>query len=84
MLSLDVESAFFHVPIHPKHCKFFSSHLAPPLLVNNKFIELHPVGYFVYTRPDLAQLLPSAQTPMHLRHLYHQVVEFFHTTLPLG
>jgi hypothetical protein len=28
MLSLDVESAFFHVPIHPKHRKFFSSHLA--------------------------------------------------------
>ena len=28
MLSLDVESVFFHVPIHPKHRKFFSSHLA--------------------------------------------------------
>jgi hypothetical protein len=40
MLSLDVESAFFHVPIHPKHRKFFSSHLALPLFVKNKFIEL--------------------------------------------
>ncbi len=44
MLSLDVESAFFHVPIHPKHRKFFSSHLALPLFVNNKFIELHTEG----------------------------------------
>jgi hypothetical protein len=43
MLSLDVvESAFFHVPIHPKHRKFFSSHLALPLFVKNKFIELQP------------------------------------------
>jgi hypothetical protein len=49
MLSLDVESAFFHVPIHPKHRKFFSSHLA-----------------------------------LHLRHHYHQVVEFSHAALPLG
>ena len=40
MLSLDVESAFFHVPIHPKHRKFFSNHLALPLFVKNKFIEL--------------------------------------------
>jgi hypothetical protein len=24
MLSLDVESVFFHVPIHPKHRKFFN------------------------------------------------------------
>jgi hypothetical protein len=28
MLSLDVERVFFRVPIHPKHRKFFSSHLA--------------------------------------------------------
>ena len=41
MLSLDVESAYFHVPIHSKHRKFFSRHLALPLFVNNKFIELH-------------------------------------------
>ena len=47
MLSLDVESVFFHIPIHPKHRKFFSSHLALPLFVNNKFIELQPGGYFV-------------------------------------
>jgi hypothetical protein len=40
MLSLHVESAFFHVPIHPKHRKFFSTHLALPLFVNNKFIDL--------------------------------------------
>ena len=40
MLSLDVESAFFHVPIHPKHRKFFSSHLALPLFVKNMFSEL--------------------------------------------
>jgi hypothetical protein len=39
MLSLDVESTYFHVPIHLKHHKFFSSHLALPLFVNNKFIE---------------------------------------------
>jgi hypothetical protein len=84
MLSLDVESAYFHVPIHPKHRKFFSSHLALPLFVNNKFIELQPGGYFVCTRPDLAPLVPSAQTPSHLRHLYHQVVEFSHAALPLG
>ena len=58
MLSLDVESAFFHVPIHPKHRKFFSSHLALPLFVNNKFIELQPGGYFVCTRrtrPEFGQ-----------------------------
>jgi hypothetical protein len=47
MLSLDVESVFFHVPIHPKHRKFFSSHLALPLFVSNKFIDLYPGGYFV-------------------------------------
>jgi len=35
MLSLDVESVFFHVPIHPKHRKFFSIHLALPLFVKN-------------------------------------------------
>ena len=84
MLSLDVESAFFHVPIHPKHRKFFSSHLALPLFVNKKFIELQPGGYFVCSRPDLAPAVPSAQTPLHLRHLYHQVVEFSHPALPLG
>jgi hypothetical protein len=84
MLSLDVESAFFHVLIHPKHRKFFSSHLALPLFVKNKFIELQPGGYFVCSRPDLAPPVPSAQTPLHLRHLYHQVVEFSHATLPLG
>jgi hypothetical protein len=67
MMILDVESVFFHVPIHPKHRKFFSSHLTLPLFVNNKFIELHPEGYFVCTRPDLASLLPSAQTLPHLR-----------------
>jgi hypothetical protein len=84
MLSLDVESAFFHVPIHPKHRKFFSSHLALPIFVKNKFIELQPGGYFVCSRPDLASPVPSAQTPLHLRHLYHQVVEFSHAALPLG
>ena len=83
MLSLDVESAYFHVPIHPSHRKFFASHLALPLFVKNKFIELQPGGYFVCTRPDLAQV-PSAQTPPHLRHHYHQVVEFSHAALPLG
>jgi hypothetical protein len=84
MLSLDVESVFFHVPIHPKHHKFFSSHLTLPLFVNNKFIELQPGGYFVSTRPDLAPLVISVQTPPHQRHLYHQVVEFSHVSLPLG
>jgi hypothetical protein len=84
MISLDVESAYFHVTIHPHHRKFFSSHLALPLFVNNEFIELQPGGYFVCTRPDLVSSVPSAQTPLHLRHLYHQVVEFSHTTLPLG
>ncbi len=84
MLSLDVESVFFHVPIHPNCRKFFSSHLSMPLFVNNKFIELQTGGYFVCTRPDLASSVSSAQTPMHLRHHYHQVVEFSHATLPLG
>ncbi len=83
MLSLYVESVFFHVPIHPKHRKFFSSHLALPLFVNNKFIEVQPGGYFVCTRPDLASLVPSAQTTTHLRHHY-QVVEFSYVVLPLG
>jgi hypothetical protein len=84
MLSLDVESVFFQIPIHPKHRKFFSSHLTLPLFVKNKFIELHPGGYFVYSRPDLATSVPSAQTPLHLCHLYHQVVEFSRDTLSLG
>jgi hypothetical protein len=84
MLSLDVESAYFHVPIHPKHRKFFSTHLAVPLFVNNKFIEPQTGGYFVCSRPDLAPLVPSAQTPPHLRHHYHQVIEFSHVVLPFG
>jgi hypothetical protein len=84
MPSLDVESAYFHVTIHPKHRKFFSNHLELPLFVNDKFIELQPGGYFVCSRPELASLVPSAQTPSHLRHLYHQVVEFSHAALPLG
>jgi hypothetical protein len=42
------------------------------------------IGYFVCSRPDLAPPVPSAQTPLHLRHLYHQVVEFSHAALPLG
>jgi hypothetical protein len=84
MLRLDVESVFFHVTIHPNHRKFFSSYLVLPLFVNNKFIEMQPGGYFVCSRPDLASSVPSTQTPLHLRHLYHQVVEFSHTTLPLG
>ena len=65
MFRLDVESGYFHVPIHPQHRKFFSSHLTLPLFVNNKFVELQPGGYFVCTRPDLASSVPSAQTPMH-------------------
>jgi hypothetical protein len=84
MLSLDVESAYFHVSIHPQHRKFFSSHLALPLFVNNKFIELQSGGYSVYTRPDLVPLVSSGQTSLHLRHLYHQVVEFSHASLPIG
>jgi hypothetical protein len=55
-----------------------------PLFVNNKFIELQPGFYFVCTRPDLASLVPSAQTPLHLLHLYHQVVEFSRASLPIG
>jgi hypothetical protein len=47
ILSSDVESAFFHVPIHPKHRKFFSRHLALPLFVNNKFIELQTGGFYL-------------------------------------
>ncbi len=66
-----------------KHRKFFSSHLALPLFVNNKFIELQTGGYFVCTRPDLTPSVTSAQPPPHLRHLYHQVVEFSHATLPV-
>ncbi len=80
----DVESEYFHVPIPPKHRKFFSGHLALPLFVNNKFIELQPGGHFVCSRPDLASLVPSPQNPSHLRHFYHQVVEFSHAALPLG
>jgi hypothetical protein len=84
MLRLDVESEYFHVPIHPQHRKFFSSHLVLLLFVNNKFIEIQSGGYFVCTRPDLAPSVPSAQTPLHLRHIYHQVVEFSHEVLSLG
>jgi hypothetical protein len=40
--------------------------------------------YFVCTRPDLMPLVTSTQTPPHLRHHYHQVVEFSHAALPLG
>ena len=47
-------------------------------------IDLQPGEYFVCTRPDLAPSMTSAQTPLHLRHLYHQVVEFSHVSLPLG
>jgi hypothetical protein len=52
--------------------------------LSSKFIELQPGGYFVCSRPDLAPPVPSAQTSPHLRHLYHQVVEFSHAALPLG
>jgi hypothetical protein len=58
--------------------------MALPLFVNNKLIDLQTGGYFVCTRPDLAPLVSSVQTPPHLRHLYHQVVEFSHASLPLG
>jgi hypothetical protein len=57
MLSLDVESAYFHVPIHPKHRKFFSIHLALPLFVNNKFIDLQQGGYFVFLSRSFAARL---------------------------
>jgi hypothetical protein len=50
--------------------------LALSLFVKNKFIDLQPGGYFVCTRPDLASSVSSAQTPLYLRHLYHQVVEW--------
>ncbi len=63
MLILDVESVYFHVPIHPQHRKFFSSHLAFLLFVNNKFIELQTGGYFVCTRPDLTHSVPSVSNP---------------------
>ena len=76
--------AYFHVPIHPNQRKYFSSHLALPLLVKEKFIELQSEGYFVCSRPDLAPLVSSAQTPQDLRHLYHQVVEFSHVALLFG
>jgi hypothetical protein len=56
ILSLNVESAYFHVPIHPKHRKFFSSHLALSLFVNNKFIELQSGGYF-YLRAVISDCL---------------------------
>ena len=82
MLILDVESVYFHVPIHPKHRKFFSSHLALPLFVNNNLIQLQSGGYLVCTRPDLMSLVSSAQTNYH--HFYHQVFEFSHADLPLG
>jgi hypothetical protein len=55
-----------------------------PLCVKNKFIELQPGGYVVCSRPDLAPPVPSAQTPLHLRQLYDQVVEFSNAPLPLG
>jgi hypothetical protein len=71
-------------PDPPKHRKFFSSHLALSLFVNNKFIELQPGGYFVCTRPDLVSLVPSVQTPVHLYRHYNQVVEYSHASLPLG
>jgi hypothetical protein len=49
--------------------------------VKRKFIELETGGCFDCTRPDLTSLMPSVQTPLHLRHLYHhlKVVEFSHT-----
>jgi hypothetical protein len=58
--------------------------LTLPLFVKNKFIEMQPGGYFVCSRPDLALHVPSAQTPLYLCHLYHQVVEFNHAALPPG
>jgi hypothetical protein len=60
---LESAGAFFHVSINIKHRKFFSSHLALPLFVNNKFIELQPGGYFVCTGPDLAALCPRLKRP---------------------
>jgi hypothetical protein len=82
MLSLDVDSVFFHVPIHPKHRKFFSSHLALPLFVKNKFIVTRRLLCLLKTRPrGIGALGSNASAPAPP---YHQVVEFSHDSLPLG
>ncbi len=59
MLSSDVKSAFFHVPIHPKYRKFFSNHLELPLFVNNKFIELQTGGFFSFSSGDATKSCQS-------------------------
>jgi hypothetical protein len=83
MVSLDVESAFFHVVIAESHRKYFSSHFAIPAFVRGEFIPLQPGGYWCCTNPRLHPT-PSASTKPHLRHFYYQVIEWSHSSLPLG
>jgi len=83
MVSLDVESAFFHVAIAESHRKIFSSHFAIQAFVRGEFIPLQPGGYWCCTNPRLHPT-PSASTKPHLRHYYYQVIEWSHSSLPLG
>ena len=83
MISLDVESAFFHVGIAPSHRKYFASHLAIPAFVKGIFIPLQPGGYWC-CRLDNSPAHPSFDTPKHLQQYYYQVIEWSHYALALG
>ncbi len=83
MISLDIESAFFHVGIAPSHRKYFASHLKITACVKGIFIPLQPGGYW-YFRLDNNPASPSITTPKHLHHCYYQVIEWSHYTLALG
>ena len=83
LISLDVESAFFHVGIAPSHRKYFASHLAIPAFVKGMFIPLHPDGYWC-CKVDNSPAHPSFDTPKHLQQYYYQVIEWSHYALALG
>jgi hypothetical protein len=83
MVSLGVESAFFHVVIAESHRKYFSIHFAIQEFLKGEFIPLPPGGYWCCTNLRLPAT-PSASTSPHHRHYYYQVIAWSHSSLPLG
>ena len=83
MVSLDIESAFFHVAIAELHRKYFSRHFAVQAFLKGTFIPFQPDRYWCCTNPRLSPA-PSSSTRPHLRHFYYQVIEWSHSSLPPG
>ena len=75
MVSLDIESALFHVDIAESHRKYFSSHFAVQTFLKGTFIPTQSSGYWCCTNPKLSPT-PSSSARPHVRHFYYQVIEW--------